>query len=135
MQETNLDMTFHRAFDMARDMEKALKDIEQIGGFSAVLTSGQEKDAESGLQNLKKLLTLAGEQLAIMPGGGIHSENLKQLDDELHAPAYHMSGKTAAASRMQYRNARVRMGEDSGSEYTVWRTDEAEIRRAKAILT
>ena len=60
--------------------------------------------------------------------------NLEHLEEELHAPVYHMSGKMAVSSRMIYRNPAVSMGEDSSSEYRIWRTDEEEVRKARAIL-
>ena len=40
-------VTFHRAFDMARDPVAALETVAELG-FSRVLTSGQEKTAHAG---------------------------------------------------------------------------------------
>ena len=108
-----MDMTFHRAFDMARDAGQALRDIESLGGISTILTSGQAPDVEKGIGNLKAIIAGADGRLDIMPGGGVNSGNLEHLEEELHAPVYHMSGKMAVSSRMIYRNPAVSMGEDS----------------------
>ena len=129
-----MDMTFHRAFDMVKDAGQALRDIVSLGGISTILTSGQAPDVEKGIGNLKAIIAGADGRLDIMPGGGVNSGNLEHLEEELHAPVYHMSGKMAVSSRMIYRNPAVSMGEDSSSEYRIWRTDEEEVRKARAIL-
>lgn len=133
-QAGDLDMTFHRAFDMARDPEKALLDMKKLGKISTVLTSGQAPDAMSGRDLLRKLIALAGENLVIMPGSGISAKNIGTLARELRASVFHMSGKTALDSRMVYRNPNVAMGTDDSSEYLIWRTDESEVRAAREIL-
>lgn len=69
-----LDVTFHRAFDWCHDTKKSLKIIEQIG-VKRILTSGQQLSAFEGLSLLKELKALS-ESVEIMPGGGIHSENV-----------------------------------------------------------
>ena len=68
-----MDMTFHRAFDMARDAGQALRDIESLGGISTILTSGQAPDVEKGIGNLKAIIAGADGRLDIMPGGGVNS--------------------------------------------------------------
>ena len=43
----DMNVTFHRAFDMSRDPKEALEDIISLG-CTRVLTSGQEPDAVQG---------------------------------------------------------------------------------------
>jgi len=74
----DLEITFHRAFDLVDDYEKALQDLIDMG-FDRVLTSGGAESAIKGLENLKKYKEIAGEDLQVMAGGGINTSNAKQL--------------------------------------------------------
>jgi copper homeostasis protein len=68
-----LNFTFHRAFDWVAHPKESLKKLEQIG-VSRVLTSGQELTAENGISLLTELKDHT--QVTIMPGGGIHADNV-----------------------------------------------------------
>ena len=54
--------TFHRAFDRTKNLEKSCEKLIKIG-FENVLTSGGEKTAKEGVENLKKLIQKAEETL------------------------------------------------------------------------
>ena len=123
----------HRAFDMCLDPEKTLEELIGLG-YGTVLTSGQAASAWAGKEKLKKWLQSAGERICIMPGGGINADNLKNLDREVGAGYYHMSGKRVRESSMQYRRTGVSMGSSAFSEYEIWETDEALVRAAKLVL-
>ncbi|MBW2937354.1 copper homeostasis protein CutC [Aureisphaera sp. CAU 1614] len=69
-----LDVTFHRAFDWCHNPKKSLQELQQLG-VKRILTSGQQPNAFEGLTLLKELKALS-ESIEIMPGGGIHSENV-----------------------------------------------------------
>lgn len=49
----NMDVTFHRAFDMCKNPQEALEQIIELG-CSRILTSGQEADAFKGIPLLKE---------------------------------------------------------------------------------
>lgn len=70
--------TLHRAFDKTPDIFATLEKAISCG-FSTILSSGGEKDAVSGLDNLKKMVRLAKDQIVVMPGGGVRSDNLLAL--------------------------------------------------------
>ena len=69
-----LDLTFHRAFDVAENPMETLKGLMDLG-FDRILTSGQEPSAVTGLELLKKLKAESEAHLTIMPGGGITDKN------------------------------------------------------------
>ena len=84
-----MNFTFHRAFDWVKNPIKELKQLEKIGVVS-ILTSGQEQSAEIGLKNLVELQK-ASSKITIMPGGGIHQNNIKLFQEngfkEVHLSA------------------------------------------------
>ena len=88
-----LSCTFHRAFDVVKNMEKSLDDIIDCG-FKTILTSGQEITVEQGIFNLEKIQKLANNRIEIMPGGGLRSSNIKLLQDKLEPTFYHSSAIT-----------------------------------------
>ena len=116
-----MPVTFHRAFDVARDPFKALEDIIDTG-CNRLLTSGQEASAPEGAALISRLREAAGERLVIMPGAGVRLNNIAQLVAETGCSEYHTSGRTPFASGMRYRNERVKMGGPGQDEYAIVET-------------
>ena len=48
-----MDVTLHRAFDMTRDPIRTLEDAIRLG-CKTILTSGQQKDALTGVELLRR---------------------------------------------------------------------------------
>lgn len=82
----NRPATFHRAFDNSNNMENAVNSIIQLG-FERILTSGGQPKAEQGLEVILELHRKYGEQISIMAGSGITSENVHLFSElnEVHA--------------------------------------------------
>jgi copper homeostasis protein len=116
-----MPVTFHRAFDVARDPFKALEDII-ASGCTRLLTSGQEANALEGASLISKLREAAGERLTLMPGAGVRLNNIAQLIAETGCVEYHTSGRAPFASGMRYRNERVKMGGPGQDEYAIVET-------------
>lgn len=74
----NLDFTFHRAFDVVKDPEEAVRQLIRLG-YNRILTSGTESKASEGLDLLKKLNSKYSNQITLMPGGGINHKNVHQF--------------------------------------------------------
>lgn len=129
-----LSVTFHRAFDMARDPYEALDAVLALG-CDRVLTSGQESSALEGSEVIRELITRAGERLVVMPGGGIRERNLTRIAALTGAREFHFSASEAQESRMTYRNGRVFMGGTlRPPEFSHGGTSEARIRAFTAQL-
>ena len=105
----NMNVTFHRAFDMCRDPLESLENIISLG-CSRILTSGQQSKAEQGISLLKKLVEQAGERIIIMPGSGINEGNIARIAAETGASEFHLSARSAVESAMRFRNPTVSMG-------------------------
>lgn len=85
--------TFHRAFDEVLDYEQALEDVISCG-FSTILTSGTFPNVMDGKEVLKQLVIQANNRIEIMPGGGLRSTNILELDEMVNANWYHSSAIT-----------------------------------------
>lgn len=85
--------TFHRAFDEILDYEKALEDVISCG-FSTILTSGTFPNVMEGKEVLKQLVIQANNRIEIMPGGGLRSTNISELNEMVKANWYHSSAIT-----------------------------------------
>lgn len=104
-----MSVTFHRAFDMARDPFAALETLIELG-IDRLLTSGQEESAVAGLDLLRDLIARAGDRIVVMPGGNIHDRNVEKIARATKAKELHVTGFVDLASEMKFRNPRVYMG-------------------------
>lgn len=134
MKETgNMSVTMHRAFDVCRDPIQTLEECVELG-IDTILTSGQEKNCLVGATLLRQLQEIAKGRIKILCGAGISSANLEELCRITGLNQFHMSGKIVLDSSMEYRKQGVPMGLPGISEFSIWRTDEEEIRKAAEVL-
>jgi copper homeostasis protein len=115
-------VTFHRAFDMCADMDQALEDIIEMG-CERILTSGGKSTAMEGFRVITNLVKKAGSRIIIMPGSGINAHNVVDLVRFTGVTEVHSSARTKVASKMDYRNDLIIMGDSYGDEYTHMQTD------------
>ena len=104
-----LSVTFHRAFDMARDPHVALDSLLDLG-VDRLLTSGQEATALEGLDLIADLVRRAGERLVVMPGGGITPRNIGRILATSGAREVHVYAAQMVEGPMRHRNPRAFMG-------------------------
>ena len=105
----DMNVTFHRAFDMCRDPKEALEQIIELG-CSRILTSGLEANAVKGIPMLKELIELADGRIIIMPGCGVNPGNIIEIAEGTGAEEFHFSGRSSYESGMIFRNDKVSMG-------------------------
>jgi len=74
----NLQVTFHRAFDLVSDYKKAIEKIIEFG-FDRLLTSGLQESAEQGLAVISYLQENYGNKIEIMAGSGINPSNVLKI--------------------------------------------------------
>jgi len=128
-----LPVTFHRAFDKARDAGRALEDLIGLG-VERVLTSGQERTVIDGLDTIVALVKQGRGRITIVPGGGITERNLPKILAATRAKEFHVSASTTHESAMTFRNPRVAMGRTFGpAEYTFTRARESRVREFRAL--
>jgi len=99
-----LGVTFHRAFDRAKDPFRALEDVIETG-CERILTSGQRPKAVDGAQIIKELITQAEDRIVIMPGSGVDARNIISLAENTGAREFHSSASFYSESKMDYINS------------------------------
>lgn len=82
--------TFHRAVDRTADLDKSVETLIGLG-FKTVLTSGGKKSAMEGKENLKQLIGIYSNQIEILIGGGVRSENVAEIKEFTGATSFHSS--------------------------------------------
>ena len=105
----DISVTFHRAFDVCRNPQKALEDIISLG-CDRILTSGQQATAELGIPLLNELHQQAAGRITFLAGCGVNETNIARIAQETGINEFHFSARETVASRMQYRKERVPMG-------------------------
>ena len=101
-----LPVTFHRAFDVARDPDQALDALVALG-IERVLTSGQAATAAEGAALIARLVQKAARRIGILPGCGIDDTNVRELVAETGAREVHVRGTSPVHTGMAHRNPRV----------------------------
>lgn len=126
-----MSVTFHRAFDVARDPFAALDALLDTG-VDRLLTSGQEESVAIGAELIAELIMRAGDRLIVMPGAGFNERNVARIVAQTGAREIHVTGFADVASGMHYRNDRIFMGGTlRPPEYTRSVTDPAAIQRLR----
>ena len=83
-----LEVTFHRAFDYAPDLLRALEDVLETGA-TRLLTAGGASSAPEGTTVLRKLIEAAGDRIVVVPGAGLHAANIAKLAADTRAREFH----------------------------------------------
>ena len=119
-----LQVTFHRAFDVAKEPFEALEAVIRTGAVR-ILTSGQENSALDGAELLTQLVKKAAGRIDLMAGSGVNVMNAVQLV-QTGVQALHLTGKAARKGQMIYQKEGVSMA-------SVLPTDEYEIIYSDAL--
>jgi len=120
-----IDLTFHRAIDLTRDIKASAQLAAELG-FTRVLTSG---GASTALQGATVIAELVRDlDLNVMPGGGISEENMAEVMETTRAVEYHASARERRDSLMEYRNAACTLGTGS-VEYSCLVTSTSRVEK------
>lgn len=130
----DMEITLHRAFDMARDLKKTLEQAVDLG-FTTILTSGGRASAPRGAAILAELNCQAAGRIRLMAGAGVNAGNIPDLFAQTAITAFHGSCRSGSIpSGMRWRNPEVNMGLPGFSEYEILRTDAHEVARCVDIV-
>ena len=102
-------VTFHRAFDLAREPGRALETLIALG-VERVLTSGQAGSALLGSKAIAALVAQSAGRITIMAGGGINEANAARIVRETGVREIHVGAGGIRHSGMEFRREGVFMG-------------------------
>lgn len=130
------NITLHRCIDVSADPERTYLDAMELG-IDTVLTSGCASSCLKGIEVIKKLIALRdslnGPEVLI--GAGVNASVIAQVRNVLpSAGAFHMSGKAAIPSGMQFRREGVPMGIPGLDEWHIQQTDTDAVAAARKVL-
>jgi len=74
-----LRATFHRAFDEARDPDRALAELKTLPQIDRILSTGGNGPWEARAERLAALARRAAPEIAILPGAGVDEEALAHI--------------------------------------------------------
>jgi len=104
-----LSVTFHRAFDVSPNPQKALEDIISCG-VDRLLTAGQQNKAPDGADLICELVKQSNNRIVIMPGSGLNEDNISEFRKKTGAKEFHMTARMPVESKMDYRKEGIYMG-------------------------
>lgn len=130
-----MEVTFHRAFDFARDHFLALETLIELG-VDRVLTSGGAANALEGAPSLARLVELAGERIQILAGGSISAANVAQVVRLTHVREVHVRAASRVESEMRHRRTDVTLARPQApGDYDRVVTNAAEMGRVVEAAT
>ena len=127
---SDVQLTFHRAFDLLRNRHQALEELISLG-VDHILTSGGAKTALDGTDELARLVQQAKGRIGLIVASGVHHDNIELLFKRTQAQAYHSSAKRELLSSMTYvaSSSSVRMGRGDEPENKRYIADRELIER------
>ncbi|MCA1560024.1 MAG: copper homeostasis protein CutC [Acidobacteria bacterium] len=129
-----LPVTFHRAFDLTRNLPEALEHLIEAGA-GRVLTSGGEATASDGAGVIAALVEQAGDRIVAMAGGGIREHNAAELIAQTRVTEVHTGLSALARTQMSLQNSRVRLRKPPPDDEAAWEeVDEARMRRLVEVV-
>ncbi|KAK4503015.1 hypothetical protein PRZ48_006442 [Zasmidium cellare] len=101
-----LPCTFHKAFDETPDPLQAFEDVIATGCHSILSSGGASSGVKGGLKVLKAMVHSAQGRIIVMPGGGVRSSNLAEVQaatgaSHFHSSAMHKDSSTPDAKEIR----------------------------------
>jgi copper homeostasis protein len=84
-----MEVTIHRAIDDTPDILSAVRQLKAIPSIDCILSAGQASSAAAGAAMLKKMVKESGNQLIVIPGGGVKKDNVQALHEKVGSSIYH----------------------------------------------
>lgn len=123
-----LPVTFHRAFDLVRDLDESLEELLRLR-ISRVLTSGGAATAIDGVERIASLVNRASGQITVMAGGGVREETVQEIVHRSGVTEVHVRGSRTVRPTGNHAPARIRLRKPMPDDEAAWEeTDERRIR-------
>jgi copper homeostasis protein len=128
-----MEVTFHRAIDMARDSVSALQDVIQSGAVR-ILTSGGAQSALQGASRIEEMVRAAGDSIHIMVCGGVRAETVQEIVANTGASQFHAAVRQETGSKMTYRPEHLHLGTTAFEDYSRKVVMSEDVKRLRSAL-
>lgn len=129
--EHSLEVTCHRAFDVAREPMQFLDDLIELG-VDRLLSSGQKRTVVEGLELLTQLKERAEDRIIIMPCGKLNSSNVREVLKKGFTEVHTRPVETVTSAMK--RSAELTMGSDDYDETSRVRISETGVAQVVQIV-
>ena len=127
-----MQVTFHRAFDMTRNLDQALEDVLATGA-DRILTSGGERDIVRGTEAIRRLMAASRGRITLLAGGGLRRHNVGEFVRATGVNEVHTSLRARVPSPARYSNPHILLGEHA-EEPVRFGVREQDVRRLRETL-
>lgn len=110
-------VSFHRAFDITGDLDRALDDLIELG-VVRVLTGGGAQRAHDGIPTLARLVDRAAGRIAVMPGGSVRAHNIAAILTATGASDVHFQAPVPEANRWPSGGAPIPMSASAAPNHS-----------------
>ncbi len=126
-----MQVTFHRALDVSRDLSDSLERVV-LTGADRILTSGGQASGVDGADMIAALRAQAGRRIQMLGCGGIRTSNAREFVRRTGVREVHTSLRAGAESSERGQDALSRLGMgESGGRPVVATTD---VRAMRGVL-
>ncbi len=128
-----MEVTFHRAIDMAANLSQACEDVIATGAHR-ILTSGGMQTAPKGVDQIAELVEIAKGRIQIMVGSGLRVHNIDEVARRTGATEFHASLRTRSISPVSYRNHVLNAGGREDERFISYKLLEEDVRALRQAL-
>ena len=130
-----LQVTFHRAFDVTRDLIESLDTLCEMA-VDRVLTSAGSACLRQALPLLSELVVAGGDSIKIMGCGGVEPSHVDELLVATGITELHVGATRSVESQMQYQVNNLFMGRSHRpDEYVLEEVDMEFVERMSDVLS
>ncbi len=128
-----MEITFHRAIDMTRDVERSLEHVIEAGA-DRVLTSGGEQTAMLGCRRIRQMVQAAQGRIELMAGGGVRAENVQEVAQATGVVEFHAALRSTLPSLVKYQVQKVHLGDPGVDDYARSVVSSSDVRMLRQAM-
>lgn len=126
-----MKVTFNRAFDVSRDLDRSLEDVIAAGA-DRILTSGGQRMGLHGAPRIAQLIAAANGRVVLLGGGGIRHTNVREFVQSSGVREIHTSlrSRTDGPAHSQTADSILGVEAKGPSRIVITGSDVLKLRRA-----